>query len=608
MKLKHKLSATWLIITLFPLLALSFYLYSNIKKEITVTLGLSLNHISEYKTKQIEWFFNDIHEDTLSLAGGHAIYELIEGAQSVEVTKHDLSIDYKMMFSSKTYYREVLVINPHGQLLLSLGFDHNLSQNNNYFNAKRLSQGMSGYFITDIFKEGQNYFMIAYAPIRKDKKVLGVVALKVSMDFLYKFIQDRTGLGETGETLIGKKEGDRLVFINKVRHGSFQPLEFNTPINLLGIAQPLQKAVAGKEGFGEANDYRGTPVLASWRYIPNLNWGLVTKIDQDEAFFPIYKIQKIIFISITVTILLIIFSSFLMSQKILSPLSELKNATKAIGEGKFNISIENSSRDEIGELLMDFNHMAVRLKDVTASRDELNKTKMELERSNRELEQFAYVASHDLQEPLRTISSYGDIIVEDYNAVLDDKGRNYLSRIKKASVRMKDLIEGLLQYSRIGRDKLVLENVNLEWVLENVKDDLQDRIRNAKAKVEIIGKFPIVLADRRQMHQLFQNLIGNALKFSKSGVAPIVCVQFHEEDESYSFKVSDNGVGFAPENAEKIFEPFRRLHGQDQYAGTGIGLSICQKIVLQHNGTISATGKVGEGAEIKFTLPKSFPL
>jgi len=225
-----------------------------------------------------------------------------------------------------------------------------------------------------------------------------------------------------------------------------------------------------------------------------------------------------------------------------------------------------------------------------------------LARSNTELEQFAYIASHDLQAPLRKIISFSDLLIKQAGGRLDAKGADLLARICHSADRMRTLIDDLLAYSRVGRSDTPFGPVDLAALLPQVLDDLEQQIADAGGEV-VVNPLPIVVADARQMQQLFQNLISNGLKFTRSGVPPVVTLTARQvDDQQVEITVRDNGIGFDEQFVEQIFLPFRRLHSTEEYPGTGIGLAICQKIILRHHGVLRAQSCVGAGAAFIITL------
>jgi len=223
-----------------------------------------------------------------------------------------------------------------------------------------------------------------------------------------------------------------------------------------------------------------------------------------------------------------------------------------------------------------------------------------LEQSNQELSDFARVASHDLQEPLRKIQVFGDRLST--KGLVQSEGQLYLERMQDAAKRMSTLIQDLLALSRVTTKVQPLVPVELAQLVQEVISDLEIRIEEVGGAVEV-GALPTVNADRLQMRQLFQNLIGNALKFQRPGVPPTVQVWGQCTLEECQFVVADNGIGFAQKDKERIFNVFERLHGRSEYQGTGVGLSICRKIVERHGGTIVAESTPGQGATFTITLP-----
>ncbi len=248
---------------------------------------------------------------------------------------------------------------------------------------------------------------------------------------------------------------------------------------------------------------------------------------------------------------------------------------------------------------------------------ELNASTEALMRSNRELEQFASVASHDLQEPLRKIQAFGDRLQDRFGDQLTEQGKDYLGRILSSASRMRRLIDDLLSFSRVASKAQPFVLTDLGTLLTEVVSDLEGRLQQTKGRVEV-GELPALEADPMQMQQLFQNLIANGLKFNRPGVSPVVRVQGHVTTntvnrEGYGpvrmveLTVQDNGIGFEEIYLDRIFNVFQRLHGRNEYEGTGMGLAICRKIVERHGGTITAKSNLGEGATFVVHLPLQQP-
>lgn len=225
----------------------------------------------------------------------------------------------------------------------------------------------------------------------------------------------------------------------------------------------------------------------------------------------------------------------------------------------------------------------------------------ELSRSNAELEQFAYVSSHDLQEPLRMISSYLQLLQKRYQGNLDEKADKYIYFAVDGAARMQVLINDLLEFSRVTTRAKEPEPTNCEFILNQVQSDLEIYAKENKATISH-DPLPEVMADSSQLGQVFQNLIANGIKFHGEE-APKIHISVEKKEREWLFSVHDNGIGIDPQYSEKIFEVFKRLHKKEDYPGTGIGLAICKKIVERHGGRIWVESELGKGATFYFTLP-----
>lgn len=245
---------------------------------------------------------------------------------------------------------------------------------------------------------------------------------------------------------------------------------------------------------------------------------------------------------------------------------------------------------------------------------ELNQLNTELERSNRELQDFAFVASHDLQEPLRKIQTFGDRLRIKQGAQLGEEGQDYLKRMQNAAGRMQTLINDLLTFSRVTTKAQPFAEVSLEKTANEVLEDLETRIQQTGGRVEI-GQLPTIECDPLQMRQLLQNLIGNALKFHRRDVPPIVKVSstiINNDADGKNFSandfcqisIQDNGIGFDVKYLDRIFTPFQRLHARHEYEGTGMGLAVCRKIAERHGGSITAESIPDQGTTFIVTLPR----
>jgi signal transduction histidine kinase len=290
-----------------------------------------------------------------------------------------------------------------------------------------------------------------------------------------------------------------------------------------------------------------------------------------------------------------------------SMLDELKVAAGKIALGDTDVVVDIRSDDAIGSLAESIHKMEAQVRERATALAEMN---TELERSNKDLEQFAYVASHDLQEPVRKIRTFAGQLKDLSYDQLDEKSKRHVDKIISSAERMKKIIGDLLDFSHLNRDESQMEKVDLNRILEDVKTDLELLIQQKEAVIRI-DKLPVIDAIPVQMTQLFYNLMNNALKFSVEGVAPVISVTIdndsaggpsRDQTKNYlTIRFADNGIGFEQEYANRIFTMFQRL--SSGYAGTGIGLALCKKIVENHKGSIQAQSQPGKGASFKIVLP-----
>lgn len=337
------------------------------------------------------------------------------------------------------------------------------------------------------------------------------------------------------------------------------------------------------------------------------------------------KATLITYALVTAMILLSGVIMLVLNRRIIGSLTALEEGAQRVAEGDLDGRIDVRTEDELGSLARQFNVMTEKLgesmrrleNEVEQRRrieGELKLYSRMLEQSNRELQDFASVASHDLQEPLRKIQVFGDKLRARVGPNLDEDADDYLDRMQKAAVRMQKLIEALLGYARVSKEAQSFDEVDLGLMVREVSADLEAALEESGGRLEV-GPLPRIRANESQMRQLFQNLIGNALKYH--GADPPV-VRIREEGcaspdapvRTCSVPVcrvfvEDNGIGFDERHVDRIFAPFQRLHGKDRYPGTGMGLAICRKIVERHGGSLTATSTPGQGATFIVTLPES---
>lgn len=433
------------------------------------------------------------------------------------------------------------------------------------------------------------------APVmNKNKQFEGVIYGTVSLKTIDQFMEQFQS-GDSGESYLIDRNG---YLITQSRFaGNWKILEYKLNSDI------LERAKQGVQSASTYENYRGKQVFGTYQLVNNGKWIAVNEIERNEVYrtFNQQLIVMIIIIGIVLTfgIIVMLRISYLIEYPVHHLLKGVQRMKKGDYQYKIDYSGMKSAPVELLQLCEAFNQMSRNIQD---NELELKRQKEELASSNAELEQFAYVASHDLQEPLRMVASYVQLLAKRYQGKLDQDADDFIYYAVDGSQRMQNLINDLLVFSRVGTKGKELRSVDFEVVLHHVLANLQHAIQESDARVTH-DPLPTLMADSTQMVQLLQNLIGNAIKFRDANRAPIIHIGIKQQDKEWLFSVQDNGIGFDPRYRDRIFLIFQRLHNKTKYQGTGIGLSICKKIVERHGGKIWVESEAGHSTTFYFTLP-----
>jgi signal transduction histidine kinase len=411
-----------------------------------------------------------------------------------------------------------------------------------------------------------------------DPSVTGAVVLVMPpAQSLWPLITSEAAPTGTGETVLFRRDGDAVVAITPLRHSA---VARRMPVG--GADSVFTPALRGERLFGEFVDYRGVPVLAAVRRLPHLRWGLVTKVDRSEALDPFVTNDHLVASVAAFAVAAFAATAVAVARR---------RRTRVLAEELARERALREAQTRAERAVQQLN---------TALEERVRERTAELEAANAELEAFNTSVSHDLRAPLRHIAGFAKILVEDYGAHLPADALAYARRIEGGSARMGLLIDALMKLSQVGRAELRARPVDVAAVVQDAyreQSALSDR-----APELIIGDLPTVEGDPVLLRQLFDNLIGNAVKFTQPVADAWIEVGTAHLNGTRALYVRDNGVGFEPAYADKLFGVFQRLHGQDEFAGTGIGLSIVKRIVERHGGRVWAESAPGSGATFYFTL------
>ncbi len=764
MSLRTKLILLLTAFTIIPLLFFGMMVFSSARNTLKAVRTAQLNSIADLKQDRIETFFNERRADIRSVQHFYNIKLNLPVLSRLLREKSLLSpghayedLDRQIKEFQKYDYLNVMLIDHDGMVVYCSDAAYAARYAGKPFPERNVyAEGKRGVYFTDVFKSASGrYEMMEAAPVKGfNGKFIGEVLLNIDMGPIYRFISDTKGLGETGEVVIARREGDAVLILSPLRSDPEAALAKRISFfEKRGF--PAQKAVQGENGSGITTDYLGTEVMAAWRFLPLLRWGLVTKIDAAEAFAPVTRLRNaVIFLEVLILIVGAI-AAAVIAGGVTKPVLALQRGTEIIGSGNLDYKVGTGAQDEVGQLSRLIDSMTANLKKITASRDELNaeiaerkrfeetlrrseaslaeaqriahlgnwdwniatneltwsdeiyrifgltprqfgatydaflnhvhpddrefvqkevnealskrkpysidhrivfpdgtvrtvheqgevtfseegtpvrmigtvqditeskkaeeelrkyrehleelvkKRTAALESANKELEAFSYSVSHDLRSPLRSIVGFSQALWEDHAGKLDADGLDSLKRIVSATQRMGQLIDDLLNLSRVSRADMKHGRVSLGEMAAKIAVRLQEAQPDRQAKFIIAGDLA-AQGDDRLLHIVLENLLGNAWKFT--GNAPRAVIEFGmtRYDGEPVYFVKDNGAGFDKAYTDKLFNPFQRLHAVNEFPGTGVGLATVKRIINRHGGRVWIEAEPEKGATVYFTLP-----
>lgn len=449
------------------------------------------------------------------------------------------------------------------------------------------------------------------APLFIEKELIGVAVVVSSIDVINQITSSRAGLQNNGEVFLVNEE-NLMITPSRFVSDSVLRQKVETPdMNIVLQSMPelgthyILKARIYK-------NYRGIDVLGSIAYLPEMKWFLFAEQDLDEAFSLMRTLKCRIGMCVIATFLCVVIVGMITARSISNPIKALQHGVEIIRKGNLNHSVATQASDEIGQLSRAFDAM---VKETNSSQDELRKeisnreeaeqalqnAVQQLSQTNKDLEEFAYIASHDLKLPLFTITGYLEMLERINEGKLDDKSLAFIESAQNGASRMEKLIDDLLMYAQVSKEKKHFSSVDCSQIVQGLMKDLHSIIQVKKA-VFHCSDLPVINGNESLIKELFQNLLTNALKYSgENGVNIDLNVQ--RKDDNWLFSVCDTGKGIHENDMERIFEPFQRGRDNSESSGTGIGLAICKKIVSLHGGTIWVESTLGKGATFFFTIP-----
>jgi len=617
MKIRTKLGLTYLSMSFMALVVISFFLYSYFKNALTTEVLNHLESVSSIQKHRIEAIIKQ-NQERIRLVTSRtqlrlSLDDFIQSRRQEDYDKILLII--KDALDSIPDFNVISILDHTGKVLVSTQDNRlNLDYSEADFYKDAISKNNAEHFFLD---EHNNLNLYLTGPMTINDNFIGILLIESDASNIVTSLQDFSGLGETGETMLGRMDTktNSVEYLSPLRFDHDAALRRHVESNKSKYVM-VQALTPNRQLLATAYDYRDQEVLAATDYFQEYGWGLAVKLDKVEALEPVDTLLKYIVLVTLVVMFVIAWVSYVIASIISKPITQLTNVAHDINDGDLQHRADIKTHDELGVLADSFNNMANTLvhaqhdlektnRELAQHRDHLedmvSMRTRELEHTVEELESFSYSVSHDLRGPLRAIDGYAHILMEDFCKQLSDDGNSYLAKIRGSAQRMGELIDDLLELSRINRKSLKRETIDLSKKVNAAIDLLQADSQRTVAT--IVQPNLHIIGDDSLMDVAVNNLIGNAWKYT--GNNPDARIEFGQTQQNGEavYYVKDNGIGFDNQYNHKMFGAFQRLVRQDEYPGTGIGLATVSRVIKRHGGRIWADGELGKGATFYFTVP-----
>lgn len=636
------LLSAFLFLSLTPLLGTGWYFLRTYENALRQTVADNLVQIANKKYDQIDNYLQERYADIGLLSKRPIIKYAIadfsklwqeQGPQS-QAYHHRLESTDQIMLSfleSGNYY-DLLLIDTEGNVLYSIVREPDLQSNlfTGPYRTSKLAEGVET--ALSLLQTNQTMFApyapskgrdasFLTAPVIRNGVLIGAVAVQLNWDRLQSVVTDRTGLGISGETVLAQRDGNEILFTAPLRYVEDAAFRYRVPID--SAPAPMLNALNGESGYGILiNDYAEHSVVAAWRYLPSLQWGMVVKIDADEAFAPLERMQQITLSVLGILTGLICLLAVYFGNSLSKPLRSLMRATTHMARRDFRIRAHAAGPRELRELAASFNKMSNDLADLylnlevkVRERDKeiearksaesaLIEAKDAAEAANRAKSVFLANMSHELRTPLNAILGFAQLMEHDES--LSPDHRQNLATINRSGNHLLALINDVLEISRIeaGRTRIQNEAFSLAELLETVEDMIRVRAELKGLRFGCIhgGGIPqYVMGDQHHLRQILLNLLSNAVKYTAHGS---VVLHVQKEHDGIRFEVADSGIGISAEDLPQIFQAFYQTAvGANKGEGAGLGLTITREFVHLMGGKISVSSEPGNGSTFTFTLP-----
>ncbi|MCU0497656.1 MAG: ATP-binding protein [Anaerolineae bacterium] len=634
MKISIRLLMWFLLIGLLPLSIVTVILFSISESSLRAQVLNNLQSVATSKGNQIQNYARERKRDVTALS---RMPELIETAKSLISLPRGGALfqtrtarvrPFLNYFIQQSGYQDLFIISPDGRLLFSISGNYSIGTN--FMTEENRASVIGRAFdrsktlleteISDFEIDPDTGLPKAFiaAPMFDQGVIVGVLMIQLSNQELYSVVNELIGLGDTGETMVGARFGEQVVITTPLRNRP--DAAFNLTFDF-AQGDVITQAVRGIRGQGTTTDYRGQSVIAVWRFLPSLQWGMVVKQDLSEAFAPIATQRTITTAVIMVTLVSVFIAALVVARSLSYPIIRVTEAVRSIAGGNLQVRVQipNTSGDELETLATGLNEMANQLSSLVGSLEDriqertasleqqtfaLIEAREKAEQANRSKSVFLANMSHELRTPLNAILGFAQIMERDPH--LNVRQRDHLGIVSRSGEHLLGLINDVLEMSKIeaGQTTLTETAFDLREMLRGIEEMFRVRAAGKKLQLlfEIEDNLPrYVRTDDGKLRQIIINLLGNAIKFTEEG--GVVLRARQREDQHLEFEISDTGQGISSIEMDKLFKPFVQTEsGVKSQEGTGLGLAISRQFVQMMGGDIRVSSTVGQGTTFAFDI------
>ena len=611
MTIATRLLWAFLVMALVPLSVVTYLTYTISEQSLRAEVTNNLRAIADSKANQIETYARERQRNVTALARMPSIVNAFEpldqafhdygiGAPEYTAVEHELR-PFLSDYVAQSGYADIVLLSPSGDAIFSVRQGEDLGSNfytgpNKDTELARVFDRAKTLLVTEVsnfeyYATTNEPAAFIAAPVLRGGGVIGVVVLQMSNAEIYKVVNDYTGLGKTGETVVGSRVDNDIVFLTPLRNDPQAAFRRRLPLGST-LASALQQAAQGTQGHGLDLDYRGQQVMAAWQYLPSLRWAMVVKIDAAEAFAPIVKQRNTVLIVGSITLLCVVLGALLVARSVSRPIVSLTRVVRIMSGGDLQQAVPVVTNDEIGELSLAFNQMTADLRQIYATIEEtvrirtqeLHQSNAALERARQEAEvanqsKSAFLASmsHELRTPLNAIIGFTRLVMRRSQEVLPVRQYENLEKILVSAEHLLALINDILDLSKVeaGKMDLYLETFDLATMLRDVETTVQPLVeKNANTLVmQWADPLGTMRADLTKVRQALLNLLSNASKFTQQGTIGLTAIcEVADGGDWITLSVTDTGIGMTPEQMGKLFQAFSQAEASTagQYGGTGL--------------------------------------